>query len=397
MTAPRARSAYGHESVDRLISEVIGAVGTDSNDDLVRSLLVTALDMDTADVDRLELKIASQSLVEMLAAWKVFSPWNDNAKATIFGSARTKPDHPDYRLASETGRLLAERGWMAITGAGPGIMAAGLEGAGRENSFGVNILLPFEQDANHAIDGDEKLATFRYFFTRKLTFMKESDAFVMVPGGFGTLDEAFELLTLVQTGKSYPVPIVLLDHPGSTYWSHWQSFVEDELLAGGRISEPDTSLYLHTHDPAEAVEYICSFYSCYHSIRYVGRRLVVRLLSPLGEDSLATLNEEFADILASGQIEAIEATKAERRDDDHVDLPRIGLHFNQRGFSRLHQLICRINQLGGRTGAPATAGLIHDVDPHANVDLTENGDLADNDDPVDPSAETTADPSRNGR
>ncbi|MEL6985165.1 MAG: hypothetical protein AAFO29_22220, partial [Actinomycetota bacterium] len=169
MTAPRARAAYGHEAVDRLISEVIGAVGTDDNDDLVRSLLVTALDMDSADVDRLELKIASQSLVEMLAAWRVFSPWNDNAKATIFGSARTKPDHPDYALASETGRLLAERGWMAITGAGPGIMTAGLEGAGKENAFGVNIVLPFEQAANEAI-GDDKLATFRYFFTRKLTF-----------------------------------------------------------------------------------------------------------------------------------------------------------------------------------------------------------------------------------
>ena len=377
MTAPRARAAYGHEAVDRLISEVIGAVGHDANDDLVRSLLVTALDMDSADIDRLELKIASQSLVEMLAAWQVFSPWSDNAKATIFGSARTKPDHPDYQLASEAGRLLAERGWMAITGAGPGIMRAGLEGAGRENSFGVNILLPFEQDANEAIEGDEKLATFRYFFTRKLTFMKESDAFVMVPGGFGTLDEAFELLTLVQTGKSYPVPIVLLDHQDSTYWSHWQSFVEDELLAGGRISEPDTSLYLHTHDPAEAVEYICAFYSCYHSIRYVGRRLVVRLLSPLGDDNLAILNREFADILASGAIEAIGPTRAEQRDADHVDLPRIGLHFNQRGFARLHQMICRINELGGRTGAPATAGLVHDVDPHADVDPGENGDNGD--------------------
>lgn len=373
MTAPRARAAYGHEAVDRLISELIGAVGTDTNDDLVRSLLVTALDMDTAEVDRLELKIASQSLVEMLAAWRVFSPWNDNAKATIFGSARTKPDHPDYALASEAGRLLAERGWMAITGAGPGIMTAGLEGAGKENAFGVNIMLPFEQTANDAI-GDDKLATFRYFFTRKLTFMKESDAFVMVPGGFGTLDEAFELLTLIQTGKSYPVPIVLLDHPGSTYWSRWQSFVDEELLAGGRISESDTSLYLHANDPAEAVEYICAFYSCYHSIRYVGKRLVIRLLSPIGDESLSILNREFADIVATGEIEAMEATRAEQRDGDHVELPRIGLHFDQRGFARLHQMIVRINELGGRSGATATSGLVHDVDPQADVDPGDNGD-----------------------
>ena len=373
MTAPRARASYGHEAVDRLISELIGVVGNDVNDDLIRSLLVTSLDMDHDDVDRLELKIASQSLVEMLNAWRVFSPWNDIAKATIFGSARTKPDHPDYALARETGRLLADRGWMAITGAGPGIMTAGLEGAGRDKSFGVNIVLPFEQLASDAIGGDDKLATFRYFFTRKLTFMKESDAFVMVPGGFGTLDEAFELLTLVQTGKSYPVPIVLLDHPDSTYRAHWQRFVDDELLAGGRISPSDTSLYLHTHDAAEAVEYICSFYSCYHSIRYVGRRLVIRLLSPLGEEDVAVLNQEFADLVASGEIEVAEATRAERRDDDHVDLPRLSLQFNQRGFARLHRMILRINELGGRTGAPATVGLVHDVDPHASVDPRDNG------------------------
>lgn len=373
MSAPRARVAFGDETVDRLLTQVIGAVGTDDNDDLVRSLLVTALDMDSADIDRLELKIASQSLVEMLGAWRVFSPWSDKAKATIFGSARTKPDDPDYQLAAEAGRLLAERGWMAITGAGPGIMTAGLEGVGRDNAFGVNIVLPFEQAANDAID-DDKLATFRYFFTRKLTFMKESDAFLLVPGGFGTLDEAFELMTLVQTGKSYPVPIVLLDHPGSTYWEHWKRFVDDELLAGGKISADDTSLYLHTHDAAEAVEYVCAYYSCYHSIRYVGRRLVVRLRSTLDDDAVATLNREFADIVAKGEIEVIEATKAERRDDDNVDLPRLALAFDQRSYARLHQMICRINELGGRTGAGAAAGLVHDVDPQANVDPGENGD-----------------------
>ena len=373
MTAPRARAAFGDEAVDRLLSELIGAVGTDSNDDLVRSLLVTALDMDVADTDRLELKIASQSLVEMLNAWRVFSPWSDNAKATIFGSARTAPDDPDYGLAREAGRLLADRGWMAITGAGPGIMTAGLEGVGKENAFGVNIVLPFEQAANDAI-GEDKLATFRYFFTRKLTFMKESDAFVLVPGGFGTLDEAFELMTLVQTGKSYPVPIVLLDHAGSTYWDHWQRFIDDELLAGGKISAPDTSLYLHTHDAAEAVEYICTFYSCYHSIRYVGRRLILRLSAPLSADGLDTLNREFADIVVKGEIEVAEPTRAEQRDDDHLDLDRLALHFNQKDYSRLHQMICRINELGGRPGAAATAGLVHDVDPQANVDPNENGD-----------------------
>ncbi len=368
MSAPRARSSFGHEAVDRLVTEMIAAVGSDANDDLVRSLVVTALDMDQADIDRLELKIARQSLVEMLNAWQVFSPWADNAKATVFGSARTKPGHPDYELAKDVGKLLAERGWMVITGAGPGIMTAVIEGSGRENAFGVNIVLPFEQAASDVIAGDEKLATFRYFFTRKLTFMKESDAFLLLPGGFGTLDEAFELMTLVQTGKSYPAPIVLLDHPESTYWSGWQRFVADELLAGGMISEHDPSLYLHTHDPAEAVEYICAFYSCYHSIRYVGKRLVIRLLSPLPDDALATLNDEFAGIVAKGSIEVIEPTNAERRDDDHLDLHRLGLQFDNRSFARLVALILRINQLGGRTGASAASGLVHDVGPQVGDD-----------------------------
>ncbi len=363
MSPPRPRPKFGDEAVDRLLSETIGAVGSDTNDDLVRSLIVTALDMDRADVDRLELKIASQSLVEILNAWRVFSAYGDNAKATIFGSARTKPDHPDYRLATVFGRRLAERGWMAITGAGPGIMTAGIEGVGRDNAFGVNIVLPFEQQAADVIDGDHKLATFRYFFTRKLTFLKETDAFALFPGGFGTLDEAFELMTLIQTGKSYPVPIVLLDHEDSTYWNSWQRFVEEELLAGGMISPDDTVLYLHTHDADEAVEYICSFYSCYHSIRFVGKRLVVRLSSPLDEVAVATLNDEFGDIVAKGRIEPIEATESEVRDADHLHLSRIAFQFDNRSFARLIKMIHRINQLGGETGAKAAPGLVHDLGP----------------------------------
>ena len=364
MPAPRFRATFGSEEIDRLLTQVISTVGSDSDDDLVRSLMITALDMDQAEIDRLELKIANQSLAEMLNAWRVFSPYRDSAKVTIFGSARTKPGHPDYELTKVFGQRVAERGWMAITGAGPGIMTAGIEGTGRENAFGVNIVLPFEQNAADIIDGDEKLATFRYFFTRKLTFMKESDAFVVCPGGFGTLDEAFELMTLIQTGKSYPVPIVLLDHDGSTYWSAWKRFVNDELLGGGMISEHDPGLYLHTHDPDEAVEYICSFYSCYHSIRFFGKRLIVRTLSALDSDALATLNDEFGDILRKGSIAPVEATEAEERDGDHLHLHRIGLNFDNRSFARLVGFIHRINQLGGSTGAKAAPGLVHDVDPH---------------------------------
>lgn len=367
MPAPRPRSTFGEQSVDSALTDVLAAVGDDLNDDLVRSLLITALDMDDANIDRLELKIASQTLVEMFNAWQVFSPHQAQAKVTIFGSARTKPGTPDYDLAVDFSRRMAERSWMAITGAGPGIMSAGIEGAGVDRSFGVNIVLPFEQRAADIIEGDPKLATFKYFFTRKLTFMKETDAFALFPGGFGTLDETFELLTLIQTGKSYPAPIVLLDHPDSTYWTGWKSFVESELLEGGMIGNADLDLFLHTHDAAEAVEYLCTFYSCYHSLRYVGKRLILRLRGIPSAESLAALNVEFADIIVSGEMELIEATAAERRDEDHVELPRLALRFDNRSFGRLIQLIHRINELAGRVGAAAADDLVHDVEPELDL------------------------------
>lgn len=368
MTAPRPRSTFGEREVDAALTEVLASVGSDANDDLVRSLVVTALDMDQADMDRLELKIAAQALAELLNSWKVFSPFSQRAKVTVFGSARTKPGAPDYELAVRFGELMAERDWMAISGAGPGIMTAAIEGIGLDRSFGVNIVLPFEQRAAEIIDGDPKLATFKYFFTRKLTFMKETDAFALFPGGFGTLDEAFELLTLIQTGKSYPAPIVLLDHPGSTYWSGWQRFVEDELLEEGMIGPADLGLFLHTHDPEEAAEYLCAFYSCYHSLRYVGKRLVLRLRSVVTADILDTLNDEFDDIIASGRIEPIEATEAERRDDDHVELPRLAFRFDNRSFARLTVLIHRINELAGAHGVTAAPDLVHDIGPDLEND-----------------------------
>ncbi len=372
MNAPRARNTYGEGQVDRLISELLGEIGKDTNDDLVRRLLVTALDMDAADVDRLELKIASQTLVEMLNAWRVFSPHRTRAKCTVFGSARTPEDHPDYALANEFGRRIAEQDWMVISGAGPGIMTAVIEGAGTENSFGVNIVLPFEQRAAPIIEGDPKLATFRYFFTRKLFFMKESDGFVLLPGGFGTLDEAFELITLIQTGKSYPAPIVMLDHPGSNYWSSLIRFIEDGLLDRGMIGPVDTSLFFHTHSAAEAADFVADYYSTFHSMRYVGKRLVVRLNAPLSEAALETLDTEFADIVVEGAIEAVETTEAERSDDDHVDLARIAFRFNDRAFARLHQMILRINDLGGREDR-ATTGLVHDLEPENEPMLDGDG------------------------
>ncbi len=364
MTAPKARNTHGDGEVDRLISELVAAVGLDTNDDLIRRMIVTALDMDDHEVARLDLKIASQSLVEMLNGYRVFSQNPHSPKVTIFGSARTSAGEPNYDLAVEFGRAVAERDWMVISGAGPGIMQAAIEGAGTENSFGVNIVLPFEQKAVDVIEGDPKLATFKYFFTRKLFFVKEADAFTLFPGGFGTLDEGYELLTLIQTGKSYPAPIVLLDHPGSTYWDGWKRFVAEELEAAGMVSPTDSSLYLHTHDVHEAVDYICHFYSTFHSIRYVGKQLVIRLRHDLPESALPVLNDEFGDIVSSGSIKVVEATKSEVRDDDAPELPRLALRFDNRSFARLTQLIHRINDLGA--GVPDGRGpgtFVHDLEP----------------------------------
>ncbi len=366
MTAPKARNTYGDGDVDRLISELVATVGLDTNDDLIRRLIVTALDMDAAELERLDLKIASQSLVEMLNGYRVFSQDPHAAKVTVFGSARTKPDHPDYLMAVEFGRAIAALDWMIISGAGPGIMKASIEGAGAESSYGVNIVLPFEQRAIDIIDGDPKLATFKYFFTRKLFFVKEADAFALFPGGFGTLDEGFELLTLIQTGKSYPAPIVLLDHPGSTYWDGWKRFVAEELEGGGMVNPADKSLYLHTHDVDEAVRYICHFYSSFHSMRYVGKRLVIRLRHELPDSAYSILNSEFGDIVASGEIAPTQATKTEIRDDDAAELPRLAFNFDNRSFARLTALIHRVNDLGAGAGTAderAPRDLVHDLEP----------------------------------
>ncbi len=369
MSAPKPRSVFGEAAVDRLVTELLSTVGEDRNDDLIRKLIVTALDMDVADVDRLELKIASQTLAEMLNAYQVFSQHRGRSKVTVFGSARTDPSHPDYILAAEFSAMMAARDWMIISGAGPGIMTAAIEGAGIENSFGVNIVLPFEQRAADIIEGDPKLATFRYFFTRKLFFMKETDGFALFPGGFGTLDEAFELLTLVQTGKSYPAPIVLLDHPESNYWSGWESFVAESLADNGMVSPADTDLYLHTHDPAEALDYLCRFYRTYHSIRFVRNKLVIRLRNELSAEAIATLNDEFADIIVKGQIEPAGPTEIETKEDDHVHLPRLVMSFNNRSFARLTGLIHRINDFGPAGDDAPPTDQIHDVDPGTEDEL----------------------------
>ncbi|HVZ95072.1 MAG TPA: LOG family protein, partial [Phycisphaerales bacterium] len=269
---------------------------------LIRDMLVTSLKLVTDDRDTGELKLLSSSLKELRHAYRVFAPYPDEHKISIFGSARTPPGHRDYIAAVEFARLMAERKWLVITGAGDGIMKAGHEGPGRAQSFGLAIRLPFEQSTNDVITGDNKLINFRYFFTRKLMFVSQSEAVAVFPGGFGTQDELFESLTLVQTGKSAIVPIVLLEGPGGTYWGHWEKYIKKELLEGGFISPEDESLYYIAKDPMDAVEHVCRFYRNYHSSRYVGDDLVVRVRKPLKEADVERLNAEFPSLLRSGKV-----------------------------------------------------------------------------------------------
>jgi len=311
--------------------------------EFVFELMVSALRLSREDVGRGELKMVAAAVKEFRYSFGVFAPYEGIRKCTIFGSARTKVGDPAYVCAHDFAESIAARDWMIITGAGPGIMEAGHEGAGADNSFGVNIVLPFEADANQVIADDPKLINFKYFFTRKVMFMKESHAYVMLPGGFGTMDEAFELLTLIQTGKSTPAPIVLLDPPGGTYWALWKEFVEIELRDQGLISADDLSLVTVTDSIEEAVEEVCRFYRTYHSVRFVGSRLILRLQRKIGDEELASLNDRFGHILVKGSIERIDTTDAEIRDDDNVDLHRIAMYFDRRNWGVVRQMIDALN------------------------------------------------------
>ena len=311
--------------------------------EFVFELMVSALRLAREEVDRGELKMVAAAVKEFRYSFGVFAPYEGVHKCTVFGSARTKAGDPAYTCAHDFAEAIAARDWMVITGAGPGIMEAGHAGAGADKSFGVNIVLPFEADANPVIADDPKLINFKYFFTRKVMFMKESHAFVMLPGGFGTMDEAFELLTLIQTGKSNPAPIVLLDPPGGTYWDRWKRFVEIELRDEGMIAPDDLCLVMVTDSIDAAVDEVCRFYRTYHSIRFVGNRLVMRLSRPIDDEELARLNADFAHILDKGEIERIDATDAEVRDDDNLHLHRIAFRFDRRSWAGVRRLIDALN------------------------------------------------------
>jgi uncharacterized protein (TIGR00730 family) len=335
----RAGAPLGRNQID----ELLDAAGAVRNRDLLADIFRTAFGLAGDDVDRLDLKITSAALKEMRTAFRAFQPYEDRAKVTMFGSARIQPDDPVYHQTRRLAADFAERGWMVVTGAGPGIMAAGMEGAGRENSFGVTIRLPFEEAANQFIDGDDKLVAMKYFFTRKLMLVKESKGFVALPGGFGTQDETFELFTLQQTGKGVPVPVVLLDAPGGTYWHGWLRFVRDELLANGLISPGDLELFTITDDVDVACAEVVGFYRNYHSIRWDGDRLIVRVQQGPDDDQLEQLNADFADVLTQGRIERSGPTPAERSSDDHAELDRLVMHLDKYRQSAIHRLIRQVN------------------------------------------------------
>ncbi len=340
---PRYRS--GNPALDEKIVELLDATGVTRDRDLLFEMIATTVRLAGDGADRLNLKITNAALKEMRAAFRTFAPYHATPKVTMFGSARTHPDDPLYSQARSMAAALAQRGWMVVTGAGPGIMAAGMEGAGRDMSFGVTIRLPFENEPNPVIAGDPKLVSMKYFFTRKLMLIKESRAFVCLPGGFGTLDEAFELLTLVQTGKSTPAPIVMLDVPNGTYWTHWKEFVVDELATRDLITASDVDLFLVTDDVDAACDEIVGFYANYDSMRYVGDRLVIRLTRAPGPEELGKLNEEFADISHAEGFEVIAPLKEEIEDSDQLDKQRVAFRFNRNHFARLRALIDTLNRL----------------------------------------------------
>jgi hypothetical protein len=332
-------------SIGDLVQQLLDESGTSANRDVLRDILRTSAGLATDGLDRLDLKIVAAALKEMRAAFAMFNRLDGTPKVTVFGSARTATDDPLYEQARALAEALAHEGWHVITGAGPGIMQAAAQGAGPDHAIGVSIRLPFEEKPSDLLAGGDRTVAMKYFFTRKLMLMKESSAFVCLPGGFGTQDETFELFTLLQTGKSSPAPVVLLDVPGGSYWTRWVEYVRDELEGAGLIAAQDHALYLATDSVQAALEEIRRFWRNYHSIRWAGSRLVVRLRHRPTPNDIEALNEAFADVLLDGHIELTEPLPGEVADRDHLDLPRLVMTYDPRRSGRLRTLIDALNRL----------------------------------------------------
>jgi uncharacterized protein (TIGR00730 family) len=329
----------------RRVQELIAFKGGGHNEENIADIIETALKLLTDVKDTGDVRVIQTALRELRYAFRLFAPYSAKRKVTIFGSARTLPTRMEYQQAVEFGRKIVQAGFMVITGAGSGIMHAGHEGAGPENSFGANIRLPWEQAANPVIREDKKLVTFKYFFTRKLIFIRHSDAIALFPGGFGTMDEGYEALTLMQTGKSQLMPLILIDRPGGTYWKTWDKNVREHLLRDQLISPDDLNLYRITDDTDQAVKLITRFYRNFQSSRFVKDLYVIRLKYAPSDSAIAAMNEDFADIMVGPPIQRAEPTPEEQADGDFVDLPRIAFGFNRRDYGRLRQLIDVLNGL----------------------------------------------------
>jgi len=344
-----AENKYG--TIEEVLDEVskIYEAG-EGRDDLKailhRDILLNALKVKRDELGTLDLKVISRALSEVRYAARVFKPYRSSRKVSIFGSARTPEDDPRYQMAVDFARQLAANDFMVITGAAEGIMKAGNVGAGKEMSFGVNILLPFEQAPNEIVADDPKLITFKYFFTRKLFFLMEAHAVVLFPGGFGTQDEGFETLTLVQTGKAPPMPHILMELPEDDYWVNWDKFVRGQMLERGLISPADVSIYKIVNTPEEGVEWVKFYYSTYHSMRLVRRKLVVRLEKELLDEHVDTLNDEFSGIVTKGRIKKTKMLPEEANEPEIADKPRLVFTYTQNNAARLNQMFLRINELG---------------------------------------------------
>lgn len=346
MTPPRGRGSTGDAGLDAHIEAILDDIAPAADRDLLAAILVEGVRLASTDTERLDLKIAAAALREMRQSFAAFAPVRDRPKMTVFGSARTAEDDPLYLQARALARHAADHGWMVVTGAGPGIMQAAMEGAGRENSFGVRIRLPFENDANQVIAGDDKLVSMKYFFTRKLMLMKESRAFVAMPGGFGTLDETIELLTLQQTGKATPAPVVLLDIPGGEYWHSWRRFVEAELAGGGYVDHTDLGIAHLCDDEVDALDHVERYYANYRSIRWVGDELIIRVNRAPDDAQLAELNRRFGSFSLDGDgLRVTGPHRVEQAEDDDVDAGRVAIRLDPFKVGDLHQIVHALNDL----------------------------------------------------
>jgi uncharacterized protein (TIGR00730 family) len=340
---PSRRQSAIDPPFDERVRQLVADWGAEKSPELIEEMIVTALKMARDKMGTGDLKLINRSLKEMRYAAKVFSEYRQYRKVCIFGSARTPPSEAQYQVAEEFAREMVRHNFMVITGAGDGIMGAAQKGAGREHSFGLNIRLPFEQHANVTIEGDRKLINFNYFFTRKLNFVKETHAFALFPGGFGTMDETFEALTLMQTGKARIIPVVLLDRPDGSYWETWMKFLTEHLFKFGYIGEDDFHLFKIVANVADAVAEIVNFYRVYQSSRWVGQELVLRLARKLSAAAIAELNQKFVDIVRTGEIVQGTALRQEKNEPEIWDLPRLILTPYRRSFGRFRQLIDAIN------------------------------------------------------